>query len=269
MFALFGVVCGGIILAAALNLNELGTTMSQVTMLGVVYINPIFRLFEFMLGICCGLLWKQLKGHSTSIGIMTVLEVATMAVMLAYTCSIGPLTEGMRAQGPYLQAIHMWLLHSGNCLFIAAFILTCAFQRGLVSKFLSQKPFVWLGELSYSMYLIHATFLIFFERNQVALGGAHPLVCLGVFTALLFISSHLTFDFVEKPMRDLLNGTARKKQSATKFVNHKTIIILVEVAILVGASLWIKDRIKQHNREHSRAQREQRMLNRTKPGVGI
>jgi peptidoglycan/LPS O-acetylase OafA/YrhL len=107
-------------------------------------------------------------------------------------------------------------------LLFAAAILVFAFERGIVSRQLMRPGFVWLGALSYSIYMVHGMVL---GRSQdvlalvqsrtgwqlidAKLGGGDQIVMppLAILAFILFVllatvgTAYLTWHFVEEPAR--------------------------------------------------------------------
>lgn len=69
----------------------------------------------------------------------------------------------------------------------------------MVHKLMSITPIVWLGKISYSLYLWHWTLLAIFR--YVADGRAFPVHTQIGLLALIFICSTLSYYFIEEPLR--------------------------------------------------------------------
>jgi peptidoglycan/LPS O-acetylase OafA/YrhL len=99
-------------------------------------------------------------------------------------------------------------------------VLLTSKDRGLLSAILSRRPFQWLGDISYSIYLTHvpisATLWFFWSRMEPKLGLVPPITrCIwlvAIFGAVL-ISSNLTYRYIEVPARRLLIGKRRRRQT--------------------------------------------------------
>ena len=79
-------------------------------------------------------------------------------------------------------------------------------QRGLVTSLLSTKPMVYVGRLSYSIYLYHFVIFAFFRLVTVNPATVDKFGLL----LLTFILSHISYRFIETPFR--INGS-RSQQS--------------------------------------------------------
>jgi peptidoglycan/LPS O-acetylase OafA/YrhL len=86
-------------------------------------------------------------------------------------------------------------------------------NNGLISKLMNSSLLLYLGAISYSIYMVHwclAEFLKTFwlYKFQIVFGsdftGDRSLIALGIFIPIVLITASLTYRFVEVPMRNLL-----------------------------------------------------------------
>ena len=119
----------------------------------VVYIQPIYRLGDFYIGIVCGYIFFKIKntsGYSDTplfIFFITVLEVITLAlniiVQYIHDKSIGILGT---------MYFKFTLLYTPLSIFI---VFLFALNKGIISKLLSNKLMIYIGEISGFGFLIH------------------------------------------------------------------------------------------------------------------
>ena len=85
--------------------------------------------------------------------------------------------------------------------------------NGFISKILNSRPLLYLGTISYSIYMVHWCLIQFLEtfwldRFQVPFGSGFDsnscLLALGLFTPISLITAACTYHFVEVPMRNIL-----------------------------------------------------------------
>jgi peptidoglycan/LPS O-acetylase OafA/YrhL len=85
--------------------------------------------------------------------------------------------------------------------------------NGLVFKIFNSRPLLYLGTISYSIYMVHWCLIQFLEtfwmyEFQVPFGSgfdrASCLLALGLFILISLIAAAFTYHFVEVPMRNLL-----------------------------------------------------------------
>jgi peptidoglycan/LPS O-acetylase OafA/YrhL len=100
-------------------------------------------------------------------------------------------------------------------------------------RVLRAPPLVWLGKVSYSVYMVHA--FVLWTMNQVIRFGTHAsevmeplhpmpvlipgdavgLIALPIALALVLLVSHFTYTWIEKPFRDWSQAAWRPKPAAT------------------------------------------------------
>jgi peptidoglycan/LPS O-acetylase OafA/YrhL len=92
--------------------------------------------------------------------------------------------------------------------FSAGLVLALYFDAGVVAWLLRRQPFFWLGEISFSVYLLHALLIGRLLPYATVLSWhmswdwAVPLFLAGFF-ALVFALSHVTYRLIECPARRL------------------------------------------------------------------
>ncbi|MDR3617321.1 MAG: acyltransferase [Candidatus Obscuribacterales bacterium] len=206
---------GCISLAGFLHLPE-PSMSDSMSMRAIIYIHPLARLFEFCLGISCAVLFKNLsqKGMNTKLDRRTAsfLEAGIIAAIIIYMLSIFDATRSLQPNS-YALALREWLLYDGNCFAFAALIILCAMQKGAVSQLLSGKVLIWLGEISYSLYLLHFVILSYCQRNMATLAQFNPFLLFAAYISLTIVSAHLMFTFIETPMRKWIAGSTKKVSS--------------------------------------------------------
>ena len=98
---------------------------------------------------------------------------------------------------------HMgWLYEGGFFLMGLIAVVSIASAAGdqttVVNRALSWKPLVWIGSISYGLYLWHWPIFVFLDENRTQIEG-YPLLALRL--AVTFVVAALSFYFVEKPVR--------------------------------------------------------------------
>lgn len=94
---------------------------------------------------------------------------------------------------------------------IAVLVLALAYERGQVSRFMASGPIVWLGRISFSLYLTHFTVLNLIL--WVTAGGKESLLLDGVYTvgvlAAIIAISALVHYGAERPLTQISRGFSR------------------------------------------------------------
>lgn len=161
----------------------------------LLHIFPVARLFEFSTGIILGMIFsRKLHVKSVNKNLLTTLEflsLASFAIALMYSAK---LDVGI-VRGVYF--VPIWCI----------LIYTFAHQGGLLSKALSHRTFVYLGEISLSFYMIHQLVIRYFELFN--LDSTYKfLICFGISLFLSVIMYHC----YEEPMRKRLRYGTKKKE---------------------------------------------------------
>jgi peptidoglycan/LPS O-acetylase OafA/YrhL len=71
---------------------------------------------------------------------------------------------------------------------------------------LSLRIFVLLGEISYSIYLVHQILLRWYRWERDAFLGIAEWLQLGAFVAVLLVLSYLIWSMIERPARARIVG---------------------------------------------------------------
>jgi len=151
--------------------------------------NPLMRLPEFLLGIVLGKLWLTRKPPrvqqllETHAGWGVVASVAALLALFSIDADESKFYNGMVA--PLLMAL----------------IYSLALGRGTVARLLALRPMVWLGEASYSLYILHwplwfaiTAFLVNY-LPKFSKGALHFVAC----EVLTVAASLAVFRYVETP----------------------------------------------------------------------
>lgn len=132
-------------------------TQTSVTGTALTYINPLGRMFEFVLGMCLCRFWKRHQNVSLGRAMATVLEIGCVGLIVVGLYLVRNHPTGLDAfLGP---AGAEYLLHSGCAPLFGILICLMAWDRGWLSRILHGAGWVLLGEVSYSIYLTHQIFL--------------------------------------------------------------------------------------------------------------
>jgi peptidoglycan/LPS O-acetylase OafA/YrhL len=158
------------------------------------YINPIFRIIDFILGIYLFSFYEifyKIKWffRANKRVVYSVFEISTLSLFLIFLFYSKSFISDLRYS--YYYWIPMSLI-----------ILVFAFQNGIISHFLSKNIFILLGEISFSFYLIHQIILRYlvginikyyhFASSDIA------LIIFALFISLGF--SYLSFSYIEIPL---------------------------------------------------------------------
>ena len=126
-----------------------------------------------------------------------------------------------------LSALLFACLHFGvtDLVFIPVFlllVLSAAYNTGRVKRFLSNRFLQWLGDISYSVYLMQFPLMLLvigsLPHFGISWNGPYSLhlpywqaaISCILFLAVLIGISALSYHYIERPFRNLINGKFRK-----------------------------------------------------------
>tara|TARA_B100000035_G_scaffold312899_1_gene325356 strand:- start:329 stop:1489 length:1161 start_codon:yes stop_codon:yes gene_type:complete len=179
---------------------------------GLLYINPLARLPEFLIGVLAfkvfsspyyNKFFAQYARLKLRIKLFYyLLDVLIMFLLLSFAFgrSLSFTTR--------LELLDFSILQLNAAIFFAIIILMCISSFGLISKILSLRLFVSLGNLSFSFYLLHQPIMIRASQvGSINIGG-FPLFH-SSFLSVLFYSlliSLLFHYFIEKRLIALIRS---------------------------------------------------------------
>lgn len=175
-----------------------------VTMNGVIYMSPLARLYEFACGMGAACLFKKYRSRMEG-GTRgaSLIEVCSLVLVLSSALLTMPAPLHWISMGKTLPAaFELWLRASAGieAVPISIFIMVMACQKGLLSRAISWRGFVLLGEASYSIYLVHYLLLQIFYMTVEPM-AIPELSKLALYLACLLPLALLIWRFVEVPSR--------------------------------------------------------------------
>lgn len=200
------------------NLSSSDNT-TGVGLLGIIYVNPLTRIFEFIIGVAVAniFLMPALHEFKASKASWLYLELFALGLCTASMVLVGnPLRINAffgPAAGYYLQSEGLWLIWG-------ILILVFALSKGPVTAILSTRPLVFLGEISFALYLVHAIVLACIEPRAETF-KAFGLAGYGMFWGIALLAAAALYKGVEDPCRHLIMNTWDKRH-ASLMENMKT-----------------------------------------------
>lgn len=208
------------------------------SLFGLIYTNPLARIFEFTMGIATYFLFVRLKPLAEDLRLIeaTFLEAVTVVLAVASMW----LTPILAYQPGVLKVVGMaggrWICGSGTFLLFSLLILTIAFQRGLISRFLAHPVMVLLGEISFAVYLTHTIVLQVFS-NYTSVLLDYPTLGLIAYWATVLLLAYLLFSIIEQPCRRAivsLPSRLRNGKVSLAWPNKRTTACLFGLVFLIG-----------------------------------
>jgi peptidoglycan/LPS O-acetylase OafA/YrhL len=180
----------------------------------IVRYNPAISFPEFIAGMALGLLFTRygaaalpwLRGlRGWAFDALITGALALFAVVMLVIYNIGLSNSPVDIAAPFALPA------------LAALILLLAFQRGAVAWLLSTPALVWLGEISYAVYILHKPIWsllsgpLWAALNPLSLALTHRpasnLALLLAFSALVVACAGISFQIMERPLRRWIRQT--------------------------------------------------------------
>jgi peptidoglycan/LPS O-acetylase OafA/YrhL len=167
----------------------------------LIVVNPVCRLLEFITGMTLALAYRHFSRDKQSLLSATILELAAVAgVVLA-------LTVPLAIQVPdHMEVLKRWFIYCGIAPMYGLLILTVALSRGFLSRILSWKILVHLGEISFSLYMFHSIILYWFYTHAIYLSDWSTWQKCLCAVVLSLLAARINFVVVETPCRRWLVG---------------------------------------------------------------
>ncbi|MBW1619332.1 acyltransferase family protein [Empedobacter falsenii] len=150
-----------------------------------LYYNPFLHFSTFLIGLWFGKFFKE--NYTKLVGNYDVLIFVVFAL-----CTI--LVYLLKDQ----------FLHNGLLAIPFAFLISLvALNTGRLTKLFNKKAFIYLGEISFAMYLLQNPIYIALRKVFKVIGlSDNGYLIFFVGLIVLIIASHLTYRFIEIPMKN-------------------------------------------------------------------
>jgi len=209
------VIFSGAILISILALSNLlsvpdygsplvGSNGLLVTQHGLIYVNPLSRIFEFIFGMCIALVWRRRAVNWTPV-IATTYELGAVILCVISMYSMNFIAE-WSSHSILGASVALWVMHCGSMFAFGLLIYVMSRGFGKVSEALAHPFLVILGEISFSLYLIHQILLNYYRDKILGISHFSNSIQFIVFIIVLLLSSYLIWTFIEMPGRRLIIG---------------------------------------------------------------
>ena len=175
--------------------------------------NPVCRIFEFILGMATCKFWLEGKEKAAGRGRWLRREIVAIIVSLVFVVGIPVVI----LETKMANAITSWVGSEICALVFAALIWVFAHQSGPISRSLSKPYLVWLGEISFAVYMCHQIILRRLVTAEM-MTTADILRNLALVVVLTMVAAAAIFHLVETPARHaIVSGYKRwSKRPANK-----------------------------------------------------
>lgn len=208
-----------ILISSALHLGPYkGPQSGDLTATAMIYIHPLSRIFEFVLGIASYRLWQMYIRPSvdTYFG-CSLLEVSALVVFILYLFYHPYLVHTAYMYSTWSTV--EWISHSGTCFVSAFLIASFANGKGAIGRILSSKLVVLLGNISFSVYLTHQIILNAINIHMRNFELTKTMIGFAIYFTVVLIASYALWIF-EKKAKDLIlslyNAHQAKELSITR-----------------------------------------------------
>ena len=227
----------------------------------VSHFNPAMRLFEFVSGMAIGYVFMSKRVGSirflqiaqwpvvlqTSLEVVAILLAAFSYYLLQWLGYYSWISHGLGLGGE----VSYWLLYCGGMPFHALCIYVFAQSNGWLGRLLSSKLMIFLGEISFALYMVHRLVILVLVREfwvgselpYWAIVGSTLVVSLGL-SALLFL-------LIEMPVKNVLlrcydgsfsTGVKEFLGQLAHVFKQKSAYVFVAMAVLPVVALnWSKN----------------------------
>lgn len=155
---------------------------------------PLLHVATFLTGMCCGILFVRnyswLKGRVRYLVHASTIFLGLFIVYKVY-----------RGCG-FCENQHNGLLSP----FYISFIFSLCLLNGKIAKMLSWKPFIFLGTISYAVYIMQYPINAICVRYIPLFKNLNPEMTFYMYVLILILISTVIYLFIEKPARNWLTG---------------------------------------------------------------
>lgn len=172
---------------------------------------PATRLFEFVLGIAAYKLVETPLGGATRSAKWrwTAFEAAaiSLCIVFAWFCD----GASLNAFPIHLsRAVKIYLGVAGSSVAFAILITALAFQKGNISRILQIAPLVYLGEISFAIYMVHQLVLRFMGQHQNYLSDLSMVTKSSIYWCATLLVAAASHHLIELPCKRAITAAARK-----------------------------------------------------------
>ncbi len=163
----------------------------------LLYYFPLSHFCSFVLGVAGGHIFVRNpeRFHKPGTGRFVFFLVALLATSAAlhFQAQIGQWSE-----------VPLAFDASFYSLLFIIFVMSVAYSDNIITRFLSLKPFVLLGNVSYALYILQKPAFTVFHNHIATKVGSTPERQFPVFIVLLILISIAAYYFIEKPGKKLV-----------------------------------------------------------------
>lgn len=176
----------------------------------LLYVNPISRLIEFSFGMLVYVAYERLGNKNLKSSVWTIFEVGILLLLLVSLLIAKEIWLALKFTD--YSAFGYWYAIAGSFILFGGVVFVFAYKSGAISSVLSKKIFVYLGEISFSVYMCHQIVLNYFNVYYLEVIKVNPVTMYMVYWAVTLIVSMLLYHVVEVPARKAIRGMLSRRQ---------------------------------------------------------
>jgi peptidoglycan/LPS O-acetylase OafA/YrhL len=202
LMAAAAVVAAAIATCVAFDFPNYDTSYSGVTNLGILYVNPLARGLEFVLGMCGALWWRKIRPYlGSGFAMWTLVEMAVIGVAVWYFIFLRDYLFHVVVDKSSFPVAIVWLMYVDLAPFFLLLIIVMAGGAGALARLMSTAPLVFLGEISYSVYMLHHVLILWYVNHLGFFSFVPDAIRFGVFVTVLLLLCAASYLAIERPAR--------------------------------------------------------------------
>lgn len=161
----------------------------------IFYINPFTRIFDFILGILIFNFYRAFNRNKFSIN-YSFIEITSVLLILAFFIFHQSIPKVAR------YSFYYWI---PMCFLIFSFSL----QKGIISRLLSKKIFIHLGEISFAFYMFHQLvlkYILIINSKFLFINSDATIIYITLSISLII--SHFSYVLFETPLNRYIKNVA-------------------------------------------------------------
>lgn len=203
-----------------------------------ITVNPLCRLFEFIIGMCTALAFKNFRNIFPTASNASLIEAAAiMGVVMALTLPFNLHCPGSLS---FFEPLRAWLYFGGVAPLYGVLIYVMACAKGKISQGLSSSILVHLGETSFSLYMIHGAVLGWFDLHAKYFENWTLWQRVSCSTILCLLLAKITYQLFEVPCQSFLIKLPTGNRSSVTKLKLPIMEITLSLIIIGGLGLVTK-----------------------------
>lgn len=167
-----------------------------------VYISPLTRIVDFTLGIGLFTLYEKWNNR-ISVRAANYLEILSLVTFAAF----------------FLVHTHISIKFRYSCYYWPSMVLiifSFSLQKGLVSRLISGRWCILLGEISFAFYMVHASVLRYYRWMDPGYQARNPYLLVIVLLGITIGLSYIAHAYIEMPLNRWIKEKLSGKRTTVK-----------------------------------------------------